>query len=247
MSFPGHVVYTLVDLTVGDHGAVIERGTELQAGNPGEALDVVPHEDGHAFWILVFDTAATLNAYLVTEDGIATEPVRSETGITGPVHRGSINHSESYTMLALSFHRPTQGFVATTTFDRASGRAAPATVRAESADIGYHATFSPNASKLYFSDGTEGYMGVPQQLDLETGVVTALPGTGFGAAKLAVDGYLYYTGYNKTSLGRVEHPDEPGEAAGFVAEALDLQGCRAGFGVPNQTAAFLDYLTPPAG
>jgi hypothetical protein len=64
-----------------------------------------------------------------------------------------------------------------------------------------------------------------------------LGGSGLAAAKLALDGKVYFVGYGKTALTVVNAPNAPAAAAGFVEDALPLGGCLAAFGVPNQTAA----------
>ena len=73
---------------------------------------------------------------------------------------------------------------------------------------------------------------------------TMLGGTSLAAAKLAPDGKVYWATYNSDYLGVVNQPDAPGAAADFVAQGLSLNGCKSGFGLPNQTASYLEYLPP---
>jgi hypothetical protein len=111
-------------------------------------------------------------------------------------------------------------------------------------DLGYHASYSGDGTKLYYVRGTQGWEGVGYQYDLTAGKETMLGGTGLAAAKLAPDGKLYWVGYSKTALDVVNQPNAAGTACGYVENALSLGGCVAAFGVPNQTAAYLTYLPP---
>jgi hypothetical protein len=69
-------------------------------------------------------------------------------------------------------------------------------------------------------------------------------GSALGAAKLAPDGKVYWAGVDKPYLAVVHQPDAPGTSAQFDEQGLFLEGCQAGFGVPNQTASYLEYLPP---
>jgi len=111
-------------------------------------------------------------------------------------------------------------------------------------DLGFHASFSGDGTKLYYVRGTEGWSGVAYQYDLVTKTETMLGGSALAAAKLAPDGKVYYVGYGKTSLAVVNYPDKAGAACNYVDNGLALKGCTCAFGVPNQTAAYLGYLPP---
>jgi hypothetical protein len=62
------------------------------------------------------------------------------------------------------------------------------------------------------------------------------------AAKLAPNGKVYWAANSSQYLGVVDNPDALGAAAGFTEQGLSLQGCTSGFGLPNQTASYLQYL-----
>ena len=111
-------------------------------------------------------------------------------------------------------------------------------------DLGYHASYSADGTKLYYAIGEQGWEGVAYQYDLTTKTQTVLGGTNLAAAKLAPDGKVYYVGYGKSYLAVVNSPNVAGAGADFVENGLSLNGCSAGFGVPNQTAAYLSFLPP---
>lgn len=241
---PSSVYYSLIDLSQGANGTVTTKNQLLLNGNPGEALDVVPHTNGKDFWVLTYDGAASVKAFLVTASGVSTTAVVSATGLTGTVKRSSINHTLDYDHLALSLnYGGASGTIATATIDRSTGKVSAAATVA-SGDLGYHASYSANGTKLYYVRGTEGWSGVAYQYDLTGAKETMLGGTGMAAAKLAPDGKVYWAAYNHAFMGVVNQPDVAGTGSGFVELGLDLKGCKVGFGVPNQTAAYLGYLPP---
>lgn len=234
----GDIYYSIADLGQGPHGTVVNKNTHLFSGNVGEALDVLPHANGADFWVLTYAGASTVDAFLVGASGVSTTPVSSSTGLAGTVLRSAINHSYDYghVVLAMSFGGTPAGQLATADFDRSTGLLSNVKSVA-TGDLGYHASYSGDGTKLYYVKGTEGWQGVAYQYDLTTGTETMLGGSGLAAGKLALDGKLYFVGYSKPALSVVSSPDAPGAAAGFVADALPLGGCLGAFGVPNQTAA----------
>jgi hypothetical protein len=244
LSTTGDIYYSVIDLGQGPHGAVTTKNTHLFSGNVGEALDMLPHANGTDFWVLAYDGAANVDAFLVSASGVSTTPVTSPTGLTGTVLRSAINHSYDYdhVVLAMNFGG-TQGQIVTSDIDRSTGKLSGFKTVA-TGDLGYHASYSGDGTKLYYVRGTEGWEGVAYQFDLTTGTETMLGGTSLAAAKLAPDGKVYYVGYSKTALAVVSSPNAAGKAAGFLDNALPLGGCVAAFGVPNQTAAYLSYLPP---
>jgi len=242
----GDIYYSVIDLSQGPHGTVTTKNTHLFAGNVGEALDMLPHANGTDFWVLAYDGAANVDAFLVSASGVSATPVTSPTGLTGTVLRSAINHSYDYDHVVLAMNFGTtgpQGQIVTASIDRATGTLSGFKTVA-TGDLGYHASYSGDGTKLYYVRGTQGWQGVAYQFDLTTGTETMLGGTGLAAAKLAPDGKVYYVGYGKTSLAVVNTPNAAGAAAGFLDNGLPLGGCIAAFGVPNQTAAYLSYLPP---
>jgi hypothetical protein len=244
VSSPSSIYFSLIDLSLGPDGTVTKKNQLLLHGNPGEALDVVPHTNGKDFWVLAYDGAATVKAFLVTANGVATSPVVSATRLTGAVARSSINHTLDYDHLALSIHYGLgKGTIATATIDRSSGEVSTAKTIV-TGDLGYHASYSADGTKLYYVRGQEGWNGIAYQYDLTESQETKLGGSGMAAAKLAPNGKVYWAGRGHKFMGVVSQPDVAGTGCGFVEHGLDLGGCSVAFGVPNQTAAFLEYLPP---
>jgi hypothetical protein len=241
---PSSISYSIMDLTAGANGTVTTKNTLLASGNVGEALDLLPHADGKAFWVLAYQGAAGIQAYEITDAGVSTTPVVSSTGLSGEVKRGAINHTLDYDklVLAMNFGGPS-GLIAVASFDRTSGTVSNVQ-QVLTGDLGYHASFSPDGTKLYYVRGSEGWLGTAYQYDLTTNTETQLGGSSMAAAKLAPDGHVYWAIYNSSYLGVVDQPDVAGSACGFSEQGIYLEGCTSGFGLPNQTASYLDYLPP---
>jgi hypothetical protein len=240
----GSIYYSTIDLNQGTHGTVTSKNNLLHTGNVGEALDMLPHSNNTDFWVLGYDGAGQVEAFLVNQNGVSTTPVISQTGITGTVLRSAINHSYDYDHVVLAINEGgATGTIAVADVDRSTGKLTNVK-KLVTGDLGFHASYSGDGTKLYYVRGTEGWSGVAYQYDLTTSTETMLGGTGLAAAKLAPDGKVYYVGYGQTSLAVVNSPDQAGTNCKFVAAGLPLGGCAAAFGVPNQTAAYLNYLPP---
>ena len=94
---PGAMSYSLVDI----HRKKVTIRNRLLARNTGEALAIVPLPEGDKFWLILYNTAARVDAYLIDERGVASQPVSSFTGFRGVVRRGSIVHSGDFGSLSL--------------------------------------------------------------------------------------------------------------------------------------------------
>lgn len=238
----GTIYYSTIDLTQGPHGTVTNKNASLYTGNVGEALDMVPHTNNTDFWVLGYAGAGAVNAFLVSKSGVSSSPVVSQTGLTGTVLRSAINHSYDYDHVVLAINEGgTSGQIATATIDRSTGKLSQVK-QIVTGDLGFHASYSGDGTKLYYVRGTEGWSGVAYQYDLLTNIETSLGGSGLAAAKLAPDGKVYYAGYSHPYLAVVNNPNAAGTASNYVDNGLFLTGCLCAFGVPNQTAAYLGYL-----
>jgi len=238
------VWYSIADLSAQPNlpnGQVTVKNRPL-ATNTGEAQGIVPHANGQAIWLLVYNTGATVDAYLVDgPSGVVAKPVSSPTGIGGPLYKPSIVYSPDYNTLALG-----NGYygIAIAKIDRASGKLSDVQLRVKGTDVGFSSAFSPDGTKLYYARGSYGYSGTPYQLDLTTGAETQLNLTGgFGGPKLAPDGRIYWTGTGKDALSVVQNPNAPGTEVIFLLNDLYLNGGKGAYNLPAQTTAYVAY--PP--
>ena len=236
------VLYSIADLSVQPNGRVTVKNQGPLATNTGETQGMVPHANGRAIWLLVYNTGATVDAYLVDgPSGVVAKPVSSPTGMGSSLYKPYIVYSPDYNTLALS--NGYNGGIAIAKIDRASGKLSDVQLRVKgSADVGYSSAFSPDGTKLYYARGSYGYSGTPYQLDLTTGAETQLnPTGGFGGPKLAPDGRIYWTGTGKDALSVVQNPNAPGTEVIFLLNDLYLNGGKGAYNLPAQTTAYTAY------
>ncbi len=251
----GGVKYSVVDLTMGAHGTVTTLNADLNAGVSdgtfGEALGIMPHSNGTDYWILTFNDADVINAYLVNASGVSASPVASNTGLFAVSPQTSaIVHSEDYSKLAISYHNSTTfSHLSVADFDQTTGMVSNVDIIVPQTHIGYTTAFSPDGTKLYYTLGTEGMLGQVYQADITnpaSPVITLLSGiAGYGGPKLAHDGKVYWAGDGHPFLGVVETPNLAATAPGFVFNATSFTipgGDQSGYNLPNQSVGFASDL-----
>ncbi len=156
----GDIYYSNIDLTQGLHGTVTNKNQHLYNGNVGEALDMLPHTNNTDFWVLAYNGAGNVEAFLVNASGVSATPVTSATGLTGTVLRSAINHSYDYNHVVLAINRGgATGTIATADVDRSTGTISNVKTIV-TGDLGFHASYSADGTKLYYVRGTEGWSGV---------------------------------------------------------------------------------------
>jgi WD40-like Beta Propeller Repeat len=239
------VWYSIADLSAQPNlpnGQVTVKNRPL-ATNTGEAQGMVPHANGQAIWLLVYNTGATVDAYLLDgPSGVVATPVSSPLGMGGSsLYKPSIVRSPDYNTLALS-----NGYygIAIAKIDQATGKLSDVKLRVtkNASEVGNSCAFSPDGTKLYYARGSYGYSGTPYQFDLTTDVETQLnPTGGFGGPKLAPDGRIYWTGTGKDALSVVQNPNAPGTEVIFLLNDLYLNGGKGAYNLPAQTTAYTAY------
>ena len=94
----GSVWYSIADLSAQPNGRVTVKNQGPLATNTGEAQGMVPHANGRAIWLLVYNTGATVDAYLVDgPSGVVAKPVSSPTGMGSSLYKPSIVYSRTTT------------------------------------------------------------------------------------------------------------------------------------------------------
>ena len=245
---PGPIRYTLASIS----GNAIGTIATLDGGRLfGESLAVVPAANGTDFWILsVTNASPTVNAYLVGPAGVNNTPVASPVpalpaGTTA--NRGTIVYHPPTRQLAIGFFSQgtATGYIHTATFDEATGQVSAFALQA-TGDLGYGVAFSPDASKLYYSVGTEGWSGTLTQKDLGTSAVTGIATGSWAMPRLAPDGRVYVVEFNATTMGVVNAPDNPAASVGWNPTGVALPpGARAAYSLVNQTYAPCSVNVPP--
>jgi hypothetical protein len=236
----GVINHTLVDIS----GNSISSITPLGGGQLfGESLATVPHANGTDFWILSVTSATpTVNAYLVTASGVSGTPVSSAVpslpgGTTA--NRGTLIYHPPTGQLAIAFYsNPTgTGYIYTAQFDESTGAVSGFMVRA-TGDLGYGVAFSPDASKLYYSVGTEGWSGAITHYDIASATPTTIQSGNWAMPRLAPDGKIYVVEQGATTMGVIDSPNSAFASIGWNSAGVALPaGAQAAYSLVNQTYA----------
>ena len=243
----GTINYTLVNISDNSLGAV----TPLDGGLVfGESLAVVPDANGTDFWILsVTNGSPTVNAYLVSDSGVSDTPISSAIpslpgGTTA--NRGTIIYHPPTGQLAIGFYSAGTGtgFIYTAQFDETTGMASGFTQRA-TGPLGYGVAFSPDASKLYYSVGTEGWSGTITHLDIASSTATAIATGSWAMPRLGPDGKVYVVGFGQNVMGVVNSPDNDFASIDWSPSGIILpSGASTSYSMVNQTYSPCSILNP---
>lgn len=258
--------YSVVDMRLsGGNGVVLESQKNVFVANRlAEKLTAIHHQNGRDIWIIVRRYPNDVCAYLLTADGLQTEPVVSKIGFVQP--EGDRNTSGMEMKCS-----PDGRFLALITksgmmelyrFDSETGRASD--FRFFQAGR-YSFEFSPSSRFMYLEkDGwlCQFDLSQPNIADSEIRVsdttifwekerlvngayhVTEKKLSNF---QLGPDGKIYVSTPNYNYLYAINHPDSLGHACGYEAEAVYLER-EAQLGLPNMIAsAFLNAKVSSEG
>ncbi len=255
------LIYATIDMSEnGGAGKVINRKTELlshQNTMVTEKLTAVPHSNGRDYWVISHEFGSRkFYTFLVDSNGPDPNPVISDVGprITSSVANnydclGEIKASPNGRKLSLTtWDSPIRALF---DFDASTGILSN-WISLPAKYGGYGTSFSPNNSKLYFSEGgfnSPYHIGRLVQFDLSDtdsnaiknsytelwfdSVLGPLKETPY-SLKIGPDGKIY-TGKKAESyyLGVVEYPNLPGAQASYVRDGLYLEGYEATWGLNN--------------
>ncbi len=252
---PKGLQYSVVNIN-GDNGlGVVTETKNIPLLSPvPEKVTAVWHANKKDIWLVSHGWGNNkFYAWLITKDGIQTEPVISEVGMDyvqlEPVFVinaiGFLRFSPTGTKIASALLRASS--VEILDFDANTGILTnPVTL-----DFGlgspYGVEFSPDGTKLYASVDRELY-----QVDLTgatnediknslTKIHTA--GNFIGALQLATDGKIYAAVSTEQHLGIVNNPNLKTPDCNFVEDGLYLNGRKCRMGLPDFMQS---YFLPPA-
>lgn len=247
-SVADHMTYSVIDMSLNNgNGDVFLLNIPL-VDRPTEQLTATYHANGRDVWVLtrILDSDAWY-AYPITCSGIG-EPVVSHAGL--PVQSsapddtqaslGSMDVSRTGEHIASVWndYPGETSFLEIVNFDNATGQVSGGLFTYHpspaGSNTGYGVAFSPDASKLYWSE-----FSFPNsrlwQYDataadpFSTEQLIADETTMFGALELGPDDKLYMCRWDASQyIARVDQPNATGGACGFV---LDGVAVAPGFGV----------------
>jgi WD40 repeat protein len=212
-----------------------------------EKLTAVRHANNRDWWVVGHRwNSNAYMAYLVSEDGVATEPVMSRVGtIHGGNNRKAIGYlvpSPDGTRLAAALWDDKSNFEVLR-FNRSTGEITDP-VLLKGFEEAYGVCFSPDGTKLYgTANGAGGGKAQVVQFDLKAGDAAAIlksavvVGTSgsprVGALQLAPDGKIYIARRDNYHLAIINNPNAAGKACGFKDEGFKLAGRKSDLGLPN--------------
>ncbi|MDW8335065.1 MAG: hypothetical protein RMM53_12700, partial [Bacteroidia bacterium] len=261
----GPLCHSTVDMSREDgDGAVIEKNVPLRA-LVTEKITAVGHANGRDVWLVVHDwNSDAFAAYLITPDGISSEPVVSR---VGAVHSGlprnasgcmKISPNGRWLACAVEKMHLLQLF----RFDPETGIVSDPLTFPEIWNA-YGVEFSPDNSRLYATSDRYGQLSRDYyiyQADLTrpwpTGVYFSLtvvaqysdsyfsPEYKQGALQIGPDEKIYCARNLSSYLGVIANPNALGTACDYKADGLYLSGAKSGLGLPAFVQSY--YLPPPA-
>lgn len=255
--------YSIVDMSLnGGLGAVTTKNTVIEADIRTERIALAPHSNGTDFWLLSARGDGTQLAFLINAAGIAATPVTSAgTSFDNPFlpfqdigyMRVSPDADTVVSAGGLS------GFFDIFSFNASTGALTKrATINVPNAENSpdrerpYGVEFSPNSDLVYVTSLR--YNAKITQYDLtvtdsqieSSGVILTSHTTDtptstrgrMGALSLGPDAKIYVSIEGETSLSVIDSPNVKGLGAGFVFNAVSLDGRRARLGLPNFATSF---------
>lgn len=243
--------YALVDMRLNAGLGDVVFKDRLLYKRSTEKVCTIKHATDSALWLITHEFGNdAFRTYYIDEKGIdTTNYIRSRSGqvidcSTGYCAMGYMKPNLNGDKLA--FVNFEFGTVELYQFNKANGQVhSPQLVHSLSLSAPYGVEFSPDGSKLYYTDAAPpGQLDKVYQYNLNTGIETVLAerepdiakAFRWTALQLAPDGKIYistakYDGISKR-LDRINYPDLDGAACGFEQNALQLGG-ETFFGLPE--------------
>jgi PKD repeat protein len=245
--------YSMIDMSLDNgRGGVTSTKNVVLNGNVAERVTAVPQRGCGNIWIVSHEKGNNhFVVYLITPAGLITTPTISAMGsITQGNNRfGGIKFSQDgrrlCSTLGGSQEDPT---VELFDFDAANGIIDNPRVLMAHDELrnAYSSEFSPNGRFLYvWGLGDKNLY----QYDLVNGTANAIRASRsvvarasgeFGPLQLGPDGRIYVVNAHEPFLSRIEYPNQPASACGFVPDAIALSPGSTGIGLPNFPSGYID-------
>ncbi len=257
-------VYSIVDMSLDKgYGGVTEKNISIHKKST-EKLTAVKHANNKDIWVMIHDWGSNdFLAYLITKDGIRTQPVISSAGLLHSRIRfpstydlngvGCMKFSLNTKKLAVDIFG--LNTIEIFDFDNSTGKVSNPITLKDSTDndltgpIGVE--FSPDASKLYVT--TFDSYGKLLFFDLASGLADTIvknrkllsetSGT-YGQLQMGPDNKIYCSHYGISYLGVINKPNFLSDGCGFVEDGQSLGANRCGHGLPQTIQCYpkIDFI-----
>lgn len=215
-----------------------------------EKMTAVKHRNGKDSWVITHGwNNAVFAAYLVSNQGVSSTPVRSE---VGSIHEGDLLNTQGYlkanpdgSNLALALEA--SDVLELFDFDNATGKVSqPIRIPVKPKSYIYGIEFSPSGSVLYVSAAGTGEI---YQFHLQERSAASIQASGtvigrspnkawIGALQIGNDGKIYYPIYQTPYLGVIHEPEVLGAACRMENNYVFLNQGVAMLGLPTFTQSF---------
>lgn len=251
----GGFCYSIADMTKEKGMGDITIKNKFINNNFTEKLVAVKQPGTTNIWIITHKYESNaFTAYLLTKNGLTTDPVVSNSGLK---HRNSIYNAIGYmkvspdkTKLALAING--DKIVQLFKFDANKGTASnPISLNFKDYSNPYGLEFSPNSNFLYISTPANGSVyQANTETDNEKILQKSLSLVGqsknkksLGALQLGPKGKIYIAEYESKYLSVIDKPDLAGTDCSFQLQAISLGGNICKLGLPTFVQDFVSTST----
>lgn len=244
--------YSLVDMTLdGFKGDVVTTQKNVLLTKPlCEKVTAVGHSNGVDIWVIAQKWGTnSFYSYLVTEDGVVTDPVISS---AGTVINGDIDNAKGYMKVSPDGEKLAKANAGLKTieifdFSNTTGIVSNGFQDVVPGTDPYGIEFSPNSSRLYVNSWYVGSQDL-YQYDLEAGSpqdiinsrIKITSGTE-GSLQLGPDNRIYIAQNQSSHLSVINDPNELGHDCGFQWAAVSLSGKASRWGLPPFIQSFFSF------
>lgn len=259
-SFSGGLYYSKVDMTLnsGLGGVDTNEKNIPLVSSTLEMVTCLRQPNNYDFWVVTLKKPGdTAFAFEVTSNGVNTQPVLSNTGLSldmGDI-LGYLKGSQQNDRIGLTLFKgmATQvnaDQVHLLDFDNVTGEVSYAfgITPSQADSLNYGIEFSPNGQYLYvqslfhpdlrqydFSSGVAATVSASEEF-----VGNSYTGSGGGALHLGPDGKIYGARNVNGFLSSVEFPNSAGALCGYNHDAVNLQGRLSFAGLPQFFPFFIE-------
>ncbi len=254
------VYYSEIDITLdGGKGDVVSgKKNLLMYSGSAEKCAAAYHCNGTSIWLVFHDyQGSNYRSYLLDENGISTSAVVTSIGTNHSVSRhrsGQMKFNPDGTRLAncLRGDALNETSVDLLDFDKSSGKFINFRAKLITNDLSYGVEFSPSGDLLYTASGTASppagsgklhqfnlNAGSANQTDIQNSrvLLSSHSNIWYGALQVALNGKIYMTALNQTSLGVINSPNTVGTSCNFNMTGQSLNSRKGFLGLPNFVSA----------
>ena len=247
--------YTLVDMDLDEgRGDVVNTVKNVNLTSPMcEKLTAIIHANETDVWVVAQKWETNhFYSYLLTEDGVAQDPIISEAGI---VISGSIHNGKGYMKISADGTRLAKAnaglhSVEIFYFNDETGDITNPLIISGGFGEPYGLEFSQNTRLLYVNTWKNNGGMRLIQYDLDAGSIEDIINSRFdvatgteGALQLAPDDHIYVAVNNSDYLSRIKYPNKIEAGCEFEEEAVYLENRTCRWGLPNFMQSYFRTLT----